>query len=134
MPYNPKKIKYIREKVKNVTQVDLAKALGLERATYAAREVKGDFTPDQFALILKKFKMTETAFREFAVPGEDPEAATLTILLTLQAQMKIALQVMAELLAKQNGSSVTATLSNLTVAVKAEYDQMYSELSKSTQR
>lgn len=134
MQYNSKKIKFIREKVKKVTQADMAQYLKMERGTYAAREAKGDFTPEEFALLLKKLKMSEGEFMQYHLLGDKPEISAHESMLRLEAYMKIALSVMAELLAKQNGSSVTATLNTLTKAVEGEYERLTNELVKSAQR
>jgi DNA-binding XRE family transcriptional regulator len=132
MYYNSRKLKFIREKIKRVKQADMAKFLGLERGTYAAREAKGDFTPEEFSQILKKLKITEEFFETFKVPGDkDTEISSPESLMLIEAYMQVALSVMAELLAKQNGASVTGTLNTLTAAVKAEYDRKINELSKS---
>jgi DNA-binding XRE family transcriptional regulator len=132
MPYNSKKLKFIREKVKRVKQTEMAKHLGLERGTYAARESKGDFTPEEFGAILKKLKVSQEYYDTFQIPGEtQSEYSSPESIIRIEAYMKIALSVMAELLAKQNGASVTGTLNTLTAAVKAEYDLKIAELSKS---
>lgn len=135
MPYNSKKLKFIREKVKKITQADMAKHLGFERGTYAAREAKGDFTPEEFNIILKKLKVSQEFFDSFLVPGDAAtEYSGAESIIRSEAYMKVTLSVLAELLAKQNGASVTGTLNTLTAAVKAEYDQKINELLKSGQR
>jgi len=135
MSYNSRKIKFIREKVKRITQAEMAKYLGLERGTYAAREAKGDFTPEEFAGILRKMKISKEEFDSYKAPGDkEAEISSPESLILIESYLQVALSVMAELLAKQNGASVTGTLNTLTGAVKAEYERKIVELSKSLPR
>lgn len=132
MAYNSKKIKYLREKVKGVKQTEMAKFLGLERGTYASKESKGDFTPTQFAVILKKLSITEDYFNSFQVPGTTHvEASAPEMLIRMEAKIDVTLSAIGELLAKQNGQSVTGAVNELTRAVKERYDQKINELLKS---
>lgn len=134
MSYNSKKIKYLREKVKGITQAKMGEHLHLERGTYAAREAKGDFTPVQFSLILKKLGITEEYYESFQVPGTaQAELSQPETLISIEVKMDVALSAIGELLAKQNGQSVTGAVNDLTKAVKERYDQRIAELLKSGQ-
>jgi hypothetical protein len=109
----------------------MAKAMGLKMGTYAAKEAKGDFSPDQFAVILKKLGVSDAEFDAFRIPGEgDIEIPIPAAIINIQAMLDVALMVLAELLAKQNGQSVTGASNDLTRAVQERSEQRLKELNR----
>lgn len=127
------KIKALRES-KKITLEAMGDALGIGLTTYASREIKGKFTDSDFGKILKKLGVTKEVFDQFKIPGKQEMSLSLPeSIIRMEAKLDVLLSAIAELLAKQNGQTVTGAVNDLTKAVKERYDLTIAELQKSGQ-
>lgn len=124
------KIKSLRES-KKITLEAMAAALGINLTTYAAREKRGKFVEAEFGKVLKRLGVTREQFDAYKAPGRDGMSLSLPeTLISIESKIDVALSAIAELLAKQNGQSVTGVSNDLLKVVKERYERKINELLK----
>lgn len=127
-----RKIKALRE-AKGVTLKIMGDIFKVGITTYSARETRGDFSEDDMTKILKKLGISRDEFQAYRIPGEEIKLSLPETLMGMDAKLDVLLSAIGELLAKQNGQSVTGAVNDLTKAVKERYDLKIGELLRSGQ-
>ncbi len=112
-------------KVKKLTQAEVAKMLGIPRATYAKKESEGDFSIEDIPQLHKilggeKERLSELVRQSDRINIDNWKEYLIKNTIDSRAILRVLLGAMSELLADQRGESVTKVLNELTMAVEGE--------------
>lgn len=127
-------------KSKKISQDEMAALLEIPRSTYANKEKTGSFTRDEIDKIQVKLGQEVSALFSItmndkpAVYGKgkfklvDSQQLIVHDMLQIKAMNRVMLRTLAEIMAHQQGKTVTAVLAELSKAVKDETAEAFDSL------